>query len=117
MKAFLIAIAAILFVSTAEAEWKSKPVMCDQTSEIFRVLLDPYEVKPMFAAVENVRRFDGNYQPAVIVFFMNIDNGKFLLLETDDQKDMACVIEFGDGMDFNITESEIREFLLDESGT
>ena len=118
MKMFLAALsAAFLVTSAAAAEWKQKPIQCTETTEIFSRLIDPYKLKPMFAAVANIRTHTGELQPAVVMFFMNIDDGRFLMIETDKSDGYACILAIGDGVDFNITEQEIREFLLDDSGT
>ena len=117
MKKFLLAAAAIMFSFTAEAEWKHKPIQCTETKKIYSELIDRYNLKPMFAGVANIRTFAGEFQPAVVIFFMNIDDGRFLFLEKDNFVGYSCVTQFGDGIDFNITEEEIRQYLLSDETT
>jgi len=115
MKKFLFAIASIVFATTAEAKWYEKPVQCGQMQEIYDNLIDPYELQPMVAAVANIVMPDQPMSPAVMLFYMNIDTGKFLILESDNVN--TCILAIGDGVDFNLTPDEVRNMFLGKSPT
>lgn len=114
MKTLLSALALMALVSTAEAKWFHKPVQCSTGEDVYSTLIEPYGLQPMLAAVASIVTPDES-SPAVLIFYMNIDTGRFLILETDNVS--TCIIGIGDGVDFNITPDEIREFLLSESET
>jgi len=114
MKTLLSALALMALVSTAEAKWFQKPVQCSTGEDVYSTLIEPYGLQPMLAAVASIVTPDES-SPAVLIFYMNIDTGRFLILETDNVS--TCIIGIGDGVDFNITPDEIREYLLSESKT
>lgn len=114
MKTLLSALALMALISTAEAKWFHKPVQCSTGEDVYSTLIEPYGLQPMLAAVASIVTPDDS-TPAVLIFYMNIDTGRFLILETDNVS--TCIIGIGDGVDFNITPEEIKELLLDESGT
>jgi hypothetical protein len=111
MKKILFAAAAMVFATTAEAEWFQKPVQCSTGEDVYNTLIETFELQPMFAAVAQIITPD-NLSPAVLIFYMNIESGRFLILETDNVS--TCIIGIGDGVDFDITPEEIRNFLLNE---
>lgn len=115
MKKILFAIAAIAFATTAEAKWYEKPVKCASAQEMYDELIDPYELQPMIVAVANIIIPDESISKAVLIFYMNIDTGRYLIIESDNVN--SCIIAIGDGIDFDITPEQIRNHLLKKSGT
>jgi len=111
MKKFLLAAAAIMFSFTAEAKWFHKPVQCSTGEDVYNELIETFELQPMFAAVAQIIMPDSS-SPAVLIFYMNVESGRFLILETDNVN--TCIIGIGDGVDFDITPEEIRNFLLNK---
>ena len=114
MKTLLSALVLMALVSTAEAKWFQKPVQCSTGEDVYSKLIEPYGLQPMLAAVASIVTPDES-SPAVLIFYMNIDTGRFLILETDNVS--TCIVGIGDGVDFNITPDEIREFLLGKPKT
>jgi len=112
MKTLLSALVLLALVSTTEAKWFQKPVQCSTGEDVYSTLIEPYDLQPMFAAVASIVTPDAS-SPAVLIFYMNIDTGRFLIVETDDIS--TCIIGIGDGVDFNITPEEMRKFLLNEN--
>lgn len=108
MKKFLFAVAAMVFATTAEAKWFEKPVQCSTGEDVYNTLIETYELQPMFAAVAQIITPDIT-SPAVLIFYMNIESGRFLILETDNVS--TCIIGIGDGVDFDITPQEMKNFL------
>lgn len=115
MKKFLFAIAAIVFATTAEAKWFEKPVNCSTSQEVYKELIDPYELKPMIAGVTNIIAPNMPTYPAAMVFYANTETGRYLIIEVDEVS--TCILAIGDGLDFNINEDEVRNLLLENSGT
>ena len=116
LKSIITAIfAANILIFTAFAnEWRAKPVQCGDIKQIYKELIDDHSVKPMFVAIEMVTTSDMDQIAAAVVMYMNLDEGKWILLEQGDYPGEMCVIALGTGLDFDIDEDLIREILTGE---
>lgn len=113
MKTLLSALVLMALVSTAEATWFEKPVQCSTGEDVYNTLIEPNDLQPMLVAVASIVTPDDS-TPAVLIFYINIDTGRFLILEADNVS--TCIIGIGDGVDVNISPEEIKELLLKNSG-
>lgn len=118
MKRFLSALVLMVFATTASAEsgWKSKPIVCGDTASVYERLIDQYDLRVVFAAVANAQSENLETFQTATFMYMNLDTGRFLLIEANAAEGYACVVQFGQGLDFNITDEGIRAFLLDGTG-
>ena len=111
MRIFLAILLSVLITSTANAKWRYKPVNCSTPQEIYQTLLDPYDMTPMFAAVSNAMNSEMQYMKVPIVLYLNIEEKRFLVLEFGHTEG-ACILAFGNGLDFDITDDMVRGLLL-----
>ena len=111
MKHLFAVLVAILFVTNAEAGGYEKPIQCGDTREIYRTLIDPYVVEPMFIAVGVI--VDSNWleKPVLTVLYINQDTGEFLMLEASGAPGEICIIAIGNGVDFSQDKDFIRQVL------
>jgi len=111
MKHLFAVLIAILFVTNTEAGWYEKPIQCADTKEIYRTLIDPHQVEPLFIATGVI--IDGNWEEAIAltVLYMNQDTGEFLILEASGKPGEICIISIGSGVDFSQDKDFIRQAL------
>lgn len=75
-------------IANAQSFETSKPVICDNTQRVIKVLLEKYNEKPVWAAVnpEDDTRFS---------LFVNSKTGSWTLLQMTSK--IACIIGVGEG--------------------
>lgn len=111
MKHLFAALIGILFITNAEAEWYQKPIQCGDTKEIYRTLIDPHNVEPLFIAVGVIVNGNWDEDVALTVLYINQDTGEFLMLEASGAPGEICIISIGNGVDFSQDKDFIRQAL------
>ena len=93
-------------VANAEPHWLLKPVQCGPQKEL-ETLVERDGQKPLLAAVATAI-FDDNgnlsKKELPIILFYNPTNKMYSLVEFNPEIQEACVISFGNGVDFNVME-------------
>jgi len=100
--------------TVSAVEWRAKPVQCGDTKELYRDLIDEHNVKPMFVAIEMITNSGLEQEIGAIIFYMNLDNGKWIMIEKGNTPTEACVVALGTDLNFDINEHEIREMITGE---
>ena len=104
--------------SSAYAEWKFKHVNCAPISKVYADLIDPFNQIPVFGAIEHAMDPSGNYVDVPLVVYWNIEdkNKRFIILEIIRETETACVIAFGNGVDIDVSDAFLREWLDLDTG-
>jgi len=116
MKQLITAMALVLSTCTpavAEPMMRNKPVQCAPPIEVINHYIIPNELDVLYIAVANITTQMQTQQLAAVSFWMNVDTGKFLLLEGDQEQ--VCVISLGDKMDFSIENDHVLGLYLQDS--
>jgi len=88
------------------ATWRSKPVQCGSIAEVKRVIEENDEIA-LIGGLGNSSFNDENLRDLTIVpvyWFYSPDTGSFSVVEFHLESDEACVIQFGNGVDFDVAE-------------
>jgi hypothetical protein len=111
MKRLFAVLVMILFVTHAEATWYEKPIQCGDTREIYRTLIDPHNVEPLFIATGVIIDSRGNETIALTILYINQDTSEYLILEASGAPGEICIISIGSGVDFSQDKDFIRQAL------
>lgn len=118
MKQIITAIAISLILSTcshaiAKPTMRNKPVQCATPIEVINEYIMPHELDVMYIAVANITTQMRTQELAAISFWMNVETGKFLMLEGN--KEEVCVISLGDRMDFSVENDKVLGLYLQDA--
>jgi len=102
MKYYLIMFLMLWATSAiAEPQWKHKPVQCGDTQQLLE-LLAMAEEKAILGALTDLRARGGQQDLNPIYFFANTNTGTFTIIEYHLSNGEACVIGYGEGLDFGV---------------
>ena len=94
-------------IFTAHATtWRLKPVQCGTLEEV-KELLDHNEEWALLGAIGNTslnEDYPEELSPVPVYWFYNEDTGSFTIIEFHFFLDEGCVIQFGNGVDFDVRE-------------
>ena len=98
----LAAVLLLLFSFTAIAgEKRLKVIECGSDVEVFK-LLSEYKEYALVGGIGQVEFQNGRIERLPIYVFVNADKGTFTIAEFFLQAQEACVIAFGNGLDFDV---------------
>lgn len=94
---------AIIFSTSAFAElkWREKPVQCGSPESLYEII-DSANEKPILGGISQIltSQLATEYWPVYI--FVNTETGTFTIVEIHLNTDEACVVSFGNGIDFDV---------------
>ena len=89
------------FSAFAETQWREKPVQCGSLTSLYKVLEKADEIAVLGGIGEILTsQKETEYWPVYI--FVNTETGTFTIVEMHFDRDEACVISFGNGIDFDV---------------
>ena len=103
---YLSILLILIPTSAFAAEWRGKPVQCGSLEAVQELLESNGEVA-LVGAVGRTSPDKTNPRRTVevpVYWFYNPDTGSFTIVEFHFFVNEACVISFGDGVDFNVSE-------------
>ena len=92
---------------------RNKPVQCALPIDVVNEYILPHELDVMYIAVANIVTQFQQSELAAISFWMNVETGKFLMLEGN--KEEVCVISLGDRMDFSVENDKVLGLYLQDA--
>lgn len=99
----IIITTAIVFSTSAfaQTQWREKPVQCGDPSSLYK-FLDEAGEKPILGGIGEIRtsQLATEYWPVYI--FVNTETGTFTIVEIHLNTDEACIVSFGNGIDFDV---------------
>ena len=103
---FNILLFILLSFSASAAEWRLKPIQCGSVAEV-RMLIEGNDEMALIGGLGNSSFNEENPRDLTIVpvyWFYSPDTGSFSVVEFHIESDEACVIQFGNGVDFDVAE-------------
>ena len=114
MLSILVIEIAIAFSNTTlaeESKWRHKPVYCGSIPEVYEEIIDKHDLYPIMAAVGHV---NSTYTPETLlsptVLYINSETKRYVIIEFGHGEG-ACVTSIGNGIDFDVTEEQVRDLL------
>lgn len=101
MKYYLIMFLMLWATSVLAVETRSKPVQCGAMAGLLEIL-NLAEEKALLGGLSQVRLNDGSTQILPVYVFANTNDGTFTFIEMHPESNEACVLGFGDGLDFDV---------------
>ena len=105
---FTLALLSTVGVSIANAStWVQKPIQCGEISSADKLVFEADE-DFMFRGNGVVYNSLGQLGNAIIGVYANPETGTFTIVEVYPENNEACVIAFGDNLEFTIPEAQDR---------
>lgn len=105
---FTLALLSTVGVSIANAsQWVQKPIQCSDIDNADKIVFEAQE-DFMFRGTGIIYNSMGQLGSALIGVYANPETGTFTIVEVYPENDEACIISFGDNLEFTIPEIEDR---------
>ena len=85
----------------AQTQWRQKPVQCGSLTSLYK-FLDEAGEKAILGGIGEIRTSQEKKELWPIYVFVNTDTGTFTVVEAHLDNDEACIIAFGDRIDFDV---------------
>ena len=94
----------LIITASAEVQWKLKPVQCSEYSIVKELMNNTGEIA-IIGGIGKMSLDTSGLDSIVdspVYFFYNSESGSFTIYEFNLQEDEVCVIQWGEGVNFDV---------------